>query len=194
MDNELYLLDKRAAITLITSAAVFAAEAHAGQRRKELNEPYINHPLRVGKLYAELVDPYDAEAIASGYLHDVPEDTNIPMLTIQRLFPERTALGVNVCTKWWKAGQFSAAEERSQKVIYYARIIEAGFLDLKFCDRIDNLYDFTRVVRLAPSKHAWARKYFIKTQDEFVPHVPLVKERVATEFHSALTALGLALG
>jgi guanosine-3',5'-bis(diphosphate) 3'-pyrophosphohydrolase len=194
VNEELHLIDKHAAITLITSASVFAADAHVRQKRKELNEPYINHPLRVGSMYAALVDPFDAEAIAAGYLHDVVEDTDIPQSSIDRLFPERTALLVNVLTKWWKTGQFSAAEEKKQKDIYYARIVEAGALELKFIDRIDNLHDFIRVVRMAPAKHSWARKYLNKTHEEFVPFLPQVKEPVQNELRSAITALGLALG
>jgi (p)ppGpp synthase/HD superfamily hydrolase len=59
---------------LVTSAAVFAAEAHCGQVRKELNEPYIIHPLKVGHLAAQLGQ--SEEFVAACYLHDVPEDTN----------------------------------------------------------------------------------------------------------------------
>jgi guanosine-3',5'-bis(diphosphate) 3'-pyrophosphohydrolase len=194
--NELYRyrVDKHAAITLITSAAIFAADAHVRQKRKELNEPYINHPLRVGSMYATLVDAFDAEAIAAGYLHDVVEDTDIPLKTIVSLFPTRTSLFVDVCTKWWKSGQFSVHEEEKQKVIYYGRIAEAGAMDLKFIDRIDNLHDFTRVVRMAPSKHSWAQKYYEKTKSEFLPLVRHVNQTVFEEFSAAYGTLGLALG
>jgi (p)ppGpp synthase/HD superfamily hydrolase len=179
-------------IELLTSAAVFAAQAHVNQRRKELNEPYINHPLRVGKLYAELVESADVEAIAAGYMHDVPEDTDIPQATIDRLFPERTALFVNVLTKWWKKA--TPTEEHKYKDLYYGRIIDAGAMDLKFADRIDNIGDFLKVVRLAPTKHSWARKYLQKSEEEFVPRLFHASPRVQTEFTVALNALRLALG
>jgi hypothetical protein len=73
---------------LITASAAFAAEAHASQVRRELNEPYIIHPLRCGKMAADF--ECNAEFIAALHLHDVVEDTRVPMETLQTLFPEHT--------------------------------------------------------------------------------------------------------
>lgn len=167
---------------LLTAAAVFAADAHGNQVRKELNEPYIIHPLRVGKLAAGLTD--SDEFIAACYLHDVVEDTKVPLATIEAVFPERTALLVKVMTKWWESGHASSVVE-ANKDAYYKQLIETpGGALLKLLDRIDNLYDFMRMARLSPKNHKWARKYYEKTCREF----PLILKYVLTDENFYLTA------
>jgi guanosine-3',5'-bis(diphosphate) 3'-pyrophosphohydrolase len=53
----------------------FARAAHAGQQRKFVNEPYIEHPLRVMKICEEYTQ--DPAILAAALLHDVLEDTVI---------------------------------------------------------------------------------------------------------------------
>jgi GTP pyrophosphokinase len=167
-------------ITLVTSAAVFAAEAHSTQRRKDLNEPYIVHPLRVGKMAADLL--FNNEFIAACYLHDVVEDTNVPIETIEALFPAETALLVRVMTKWWQSSTLNPTAV-PDKSAYYKRIIETpNAAVLKVLDRIDNLRDFAKVAAMSNKNHKPAKKYFEKTNDEFVDMIKLVK------YQSPLTA------
>jgi (p)ppGpp synthase/HD superfamily hydrolase len=153
---------------LITASAVFAAEAHAGQVRKELNEPYIVHPLRVAKLAAQLGQ--SPEFIAAAHLHDVVEDTNMPFVAIERLFPEPTVVLVSAMTKRWQVG-IPDLVVRANKQAYYEHILlTPGAPLLKVLDRIDNLYDFAKIARRAtPSSHTWAKRYYDKTCAEFVP-------------------------
>jgi len=154
---------------LITAAAVFAAEAHAGQVRKELNEPYIAHPLRVGMLGARLGQT--PEFIAAAYLHDVVEDTPIPIEAIERMFPEQTVDLVKAMTKFWQRGVSSPEVVEVSKKTYYEAIIRTpnGPL-LKVLDRVDNLHDFAKMARRAmPKSHKWATKYLAKTKEEFTP-------------------------
>src|SRR5437763_15536107 len=51
-----------------------AASAHRGQRRLS-GEDYVNHPLEVAAILADL--ELDAETIAAALLHDTVEDTNL---------------------------------------------------------------------------------------------------------------------
>lgn len=160
-------MNKRACFELTTAAAVLAAEAHAGQKRKELNEPYIVHPLRVGKLAAMLEQ--DEHMIAACYLHDVVEDTVIPMTTIESLFPAATVELVKAATKWWAEGHGQEIV-KANKAAYYANILSTpGAITLKVLDRVDNLHDFAKMARLSPSSHKWAKRYYGKTVDEFGP-------------------------
>jgi (p)ppGpp synthase/HD superfamily hydrolase len=64
-------------MTLITKARVFATAAHAavGQLRKYTNEPYSVHPEDVAVLVASV--PHTEAMIATAFLHDVLEDTNV---------------------------------------------------------------------------------------------------------------------
>jgi len=59
---------------LVGSALQFAADAHAGQRRKYTEKPYMTHPLAVWKMVQEAGEPTHVQAAA--LLHDVVEDTD----------------------------------------------------------------------------------------------------------------------
>ena len=51
----------------IVKAARLAAQAHAGQERRGLHEPYILHPMRVAQ--AAEAAGLSANAVAAAYLH-----------------------------------------------------------------------------------------------------------------------------
>ena len=76
---------------IIEKAAIFATAAHwaVGQRRKYTNEPYINHPFEV----ADIVRQYGGtdEMIAAAFLHDVVEDTQVPLDIIRLEFGAEVA-------------------------------------------------------------------------------------------------------
>ena len=61
----------------ILKAAHFAAEKHAGQRRKgAAAEPYINHLLEVAELVSS-VQPADTNLVIAALLHDTIEDAGV---------------------------------------------------------------------------------------------------------------------
>ena len=63
-------------LVLVSRAADFAAQRHAGIRRKgRAKEPYINHLAEVAALLADATEGADAPLIAAGWLHDTVEDT-----------------------------------------------------------------------------------------------------------------------
>ena len=74
---------------LFEKAVVFAVEAHAGQKRKGKEKPYILHPLEV----AAIVGTYsnDPEVLAAAVLHDTVEDTQRTIEDIRREFGSRVA-------------------------------------------------------------------------------------------------------
>jgi (p)ppGpp synthase/HD superfamily hydrolase len=184
---------------LIVSAAVYAAEAHAGQVRKELNEPYIVHPLRIGKMAAQLGQT--PEFIAAAYLHDVAEDTTRTLSQMQTFFPSPTMELVRAVTKWWQTSDHSAQTVAANKAAYYAQILaQPGAPLLKVLDRVDNLYDFAKMARQTPKSHKWAAKYFKKTNEEFVDILAALDirsdmaSREARKYYdAALSALEVAL-
>lgn len=179
-------------ITLIATAASFAAEAHKGQVRKELNEPYIVHPLRVGAMAGRL--GLSATMVAAGFLHDVVEDTPTPIATIEALFGTPVYELVRALTKWWP-DHLNDDTLAQNKALYYENIRRTdGAALLKLLDRIDNLRDFERMARMSPTTHKWARRYYQKTTDEFPSIVALVDNMQArTEYHAALSSLALAV-
>lgn len=72
---------------LVSEAIIFAVKAHDGMRRKNTNVPYILHPLEAASIVGTMTD--DQEIIAAAILHDVVEDTNVPMDMIEEKFGKR---------------------------------------------------------------------------------------------------------
>jgi len=103
-------------LDLLRRAYVRADQAHAGQLR-DLGAPYIEHPLEVAHILAELHS--DVPTIASGLLHDVVEDTSVGLDTIRDEFGEEVARLVDGVTKLSQA-------ELSRKALEEAASLEEG--------------------------------------------------------------------
>jgi (p)ppGpp synthase/HD superfamily hydrolase len=62
----------------VLKAARFAAQKHAGQRRKgAAAEPYINHLLEVAELVSSALAEPDINLVIAALLHDTVEDTGV---------------------------------------------------------------------------------------------------------------------
>ena len=72
---------------IISKAIEFAVKAHDGMRRKNGESPYILHPLEAAVIVGTMTN--DQEVIASAVLHDVVEDTDIPIEEIEKNFGKR---------------------------------------------------------------------------------------------------------
>lgn len=76
----------------LTGALVFAAEAHANQRRKgAAQEPYVNHLLEVMDLVARAGGGEDRDLMIAALLHDVVEDTAVTDGALRARFGARVA-------------------------------------------------------------------------------------------------------
>jgi len=63
-------------VDALLAAAIFAAEKHRGQIRKDKNgSPYITHPLAVAQILWEIGEIYNTEILSAAILHDTLEDT-----------------------------------------------------------------------------------------------------------------------
>ncbi len=60
---------------ILMKVAAFAADAHAGQIRKYVDEPYVEHPVRV--MYTCMSYDLPVPVLAAALLHDVIEDTKV---------------------------------------------------------------------------------------------------------------------
>src|SRR6476620_6109238 len=68
---------KESDLKLLIKALDFAAHKHRDQRRKdEEASPYINHPISVSLVLAEIGGITDAEVLSAAILHDTLEDTD----------------------------------------------------------------------------------------------------------------------
>ena len=86
-------------IAQVKAAYDFALEAHEGQQRKS-GEPFIEHPLQVALILAEL--ELDVSSLAAALLHDVLEDCDIPLARIEKEFGKEVARLVDGTTKLGK--------------------------------------------------------------------------------------------
>ena len=76
----------------ILGAAAFAAERHAGQRRKgAAAEPYINHLLEVANLVSQALSGPDTNLLVAALLHDVVEDAGVTNRELAEQFGEDVA-------------------------------------------------------------------------------------------------------
>jgi guanosine-3',5'-bis(diphosphate) 3'-pyrophosphohydrolase len=84
-------------LDLVQRAYTLAEEAHRGVTRQS-GEPYIEHPLAVAKILAEM--RIDALGIAAALLHDVVEDTRFTLEDIRTQFGPGIANIVDGVTKF----------------------------------------------------------------------------------------------
>jgi guanosine-3',5'-bis(diphosphate) 3'-pyrophosphohydrolase len=77
----------------------FAKSAHGGQTRAS-GETFISHPLEVATILVDL--EMDPASIAASLLHDVVEDTTIPLEEVERRFGPEIAGLVDGLTKLTK--------------------------------------------------------------------------------------------
>ncbi len=125
-------------IELLNRAYVFAAQAHAEQRRSS-GEMYITHPLAVADILASL--KLDVATVATGLLHDTVEDTHIGLDDIRERFGEDIAKLVDGVTKIGKI-HFNSSEHKQAE--NFRKMILATAQDLrvllvKLADRMHNM-------------------------------------------------------
>ena len=123
----------------IEKAYRLARDAHIGQLRKS-GEPYIIHPLHVAILLAEL--EMDKESIIAGILHDVVEDTKIPLEEIEKEFGSDVALLVDGVTKLtrlsWDGDKLELQAENLRKM-FLAMAKDIRVIIIKLADRLHNM-------------------------------------------------------
>ena len=125
-------------VEFMKKAAEFACEAHKGQLRRS-GEPYFSHCLNVGELLAEL--KLDYVTISAGFLHDVCEDTNIPLEEISEKFGSEIAALVNGLTK---ISELRFESREVQQAENFRKMLLSMTEDLrviliKFADRLHNM-------------------------------------------------------
>src|SRR5688500_15113084 len=76
----------------LLQAASFAAKKHTGQKRKGADgEPYINHPLEVANLLANVGKVQDYDVLIAALLHDTVEDCGVTREELTELFGEKVS-------------------------------------------------------------------------------------------------------
>lgn len=122
----------------IARAYEVAAFAHADQYRRS-GEPYINHPLAVGRIVADL--GVDDTTIAAALLHDVVEDTGVSLDDIESNFGSEVARIVDGVTKLdglhFESRQ--AQQAATLRKMLVAMASDLRVLIIKLADRLHNM-------------------------------------------------------
>ena len=124
---------------LLERAYRFAERAHQGQKRFS-GEEYFVHPKEAALILARIFP--NAKTIAATLLHDVPEDTKVGLLEIEKEFGKEVASLVDGVTKLGKV------RLRNSKDKYYVENLRKMFVAtskdirvilIKLADRIHNM-------------------------------------------------------
>src|SRR3989304_111340 len=134
-------------LDIIKKAYIFSAKVHKGQLRLS-GEPYLNHPIEVAMLLAEL--KLDPQTIATGLLHDTVEDTFATIEEIREFFGPEVADMVDGVTKIGKIA-FATSEEKQAE--NFRKMVLAMGKDIrvilvKLADRLHNM----RTLPLPPNE------------------------------------------
>lgn len=122
----------------LLQAISFAAKKHKTQKRKGADgEPYINHPLEVLNLLANVGNVQDYDILIAAVLHDTIEDTETTEEEIAELF------GENICQMVLELTDDKSLPKavRKQLQIEHAPHISTGAQQIKLCDKISNIRD-----------------------------------------------------
>jgi GTP pyrophosphokinase len=130
--------DPAADLGLIQRSYEFAADRHAGQRRRS-GDPYVVHPVGVARIISQL--RLDVPSICAGLLHDCVEDTSATAEDIGRLFGTEIQFLVEGVTKLgqipWNTREERQAENFRKMLLAMARDIRV--ILIKLADRVDNM-------------------------------------------------------
>src|SRR3989344_4808575 len=161
---------------LAEKAFEFAKEAHSGQKRAS-GEEYIQHPIRVAQILTEM--HFDPKAVAAGFLHDVPDDTQKTLKDIEKDFGREVAFLVEGVSKLGKLRypkndlEVKSAKARliepidiraeNLRKMFFAMAKDLRVILIKLADRLHNM---ETLGSLPPEKQ---RRISLETMEIFAP-------------------------
>ena len=127
-----------AELVQIRHAYQVASEAHAGQMRKT-GEPFINHPLQVALILAEL--RMDVDTVTAALLHDTVEDSIKTNEDIEAEFSHEVMMLVDGVTKITRIEIDSLSEQQAvnMRKMLVAMSRDIRVIVIKLADRLHNM-------------------------------------------------------
>jgi guanosine-3',5'-bis(diphosphate) 3'-pyrophosphohydrolase len=147
---------------MVRKAYERAASAHTGQRRLS-GEDYVNHPLEVAAILADL--ELDAETISAALLHDTVEDTALTADAVEGEFGKEVARLVDGVTKLGRIALRSDQQQQAENIrkMMVAMAEDLRVVLIKLADRLHNMRT------LDPLPEVKRRKISRETLDIYAP-------------------------
>lgn len=166
---------------LLLRAIDFAARKHRDQRRKdEEASPYINHPISVSLLLAQVGEVTDPEVLAAAILHDTLEDTETNGEELEEKFGQRVRNLVEEVSD----NKSLDKQRRKQLQVEDARDLSPDAVLIKLGDKIANVLDVT----YSPPKN-WPlerKKEYLDWAEAVVNNCPRVNSALESHFAEVL--------
>lgn len=125
---------------LLLRALEFSAEKHRAQRRKGVDaSPYVNHPIEVASLLANVGGVRDMAVLVAAVLHDTIEDTRTSLEEIDAAFGKEIRHLVQEVTD---DKNLPKAERKRLQVEHAPQLSHRAKL-IKIADKISNVRDVT---------------------------------------------------
>ncbi len=125
-------------LELLRRAYDFAAEQHKTQVRQS-GEPFLSHPVEVAHILADM--KLDVTSLCAALLHDVVEDTKIPLSTISEQFGPDVARLVEGATKISRLDLMAPEARQAENVrkMLLAMVNDVRVVVVKLADRLHNM-------------------------------------------------------
>ena len=125
-------------LELLRRAYDFAAEQHKTQTRLS-GEPFLSHPVEVAHILADM--KLDVTSLCAALLHDVVEDTKIPLATITEHFGADVARLVEGATKISRLDLLAPETRQAENVrkMLLAMVNDVRVVVVKLADRLHNM-------------------------------------------------------
>ncbi|WP_342589748.1 bifunctional (p)ppGpp synthetase/guanosine-3',5'-bis(diphosphate) 3'-pyrophosphohydrolase [Collinsella tanakaei] len=122
----------------VEHAYCFAAEKHAKQKRRS-GEMYINHPVEVAIILAEL--KMDCDVVCAALLHDTVEDTETSLADVSGMFGDTVAELVDGVTKLTNIDVDTMDEKQALNLrkMFLAMSRDIRVVIVKLADRLHNM-------------------------------------------------------
>jgi GTP diphosphokinase / guanosine-3',5'-bis(diphosphate) 3'-diphosphatase len=146
----------------IQRAFAFAERAHEGQVRKS-GEPFVEHPLAVATILAEL--HLDTTTLTVALLHDTVEDTEVGLVQLEEEFGEEVARIVDGLTKLEKI-EFRSREQEQAENVRKMMVAMAGDIRVLLIKLADRLHNMRTLAPLRPEKR---REIATETLEIYAP-------------------------
>ncbi len=138
----------KADLGLIRRAYAFAADAHEGQDRLS-GEPFIEHPLAVATILADL--GLDTTTLVAALLHDTVEDTPVTLEGLLAEFGPEVVRIVDGLTKIETIG-FKTREHEQAENVRKMIVAMAGDIRVLLIKLADRLHNMRTLSALTPNK------------------------------------------